>query len=189
MNKNPEDARLFKFLKAIKLQNYKGILTKAGFDDLEMLTYQMITPLPITHQVLESIGINKHGHRSRLLMKLEQNAGICAIGKIEEKSSIDSSWECCQPQRISPPGINSLLDWLTLLKLEKFIKIFEQAGYEDIGFMCSQMQSRYPIDDYLLQTIGINKIGYRMRILGKLMEDSQNQNPKNEHIKETCNLL
>ena len=110
MNKSPEDVRLLKFLKTIKLQAYKEILTKAGFDDLEMMTYQMISPLPITHQILESIGMNKHGHRSRLLMKLEQNAGVCPIGKIDEKSAIESSWECCQPKNVSPPGINSLLD-------------------------------------------------------------------------------
>ena len=75
------------------------------------------------------------------------------------------------------------------MKLEKYLKIFEQAGYEDIEFMCSQMQSKYPIDDNLLQKIGINKPGYRLRVLGKLIEDSQIMNSRTERVKNTCNLL
>lgn len=184
-----EDPRLVRFLKSIQLQGYKNNLVKAGFDDLEMMAYQMMSPLPITHNVLESIGMHKHGHRSRLLMKLEQNAGVCPIGRIEEKHSIDSSWECCQPTHVNLPGVNLLIDWLTLLKLEKYFKVLEQAGYEDLGFMCAQMNSRYPIDDTLLQKIGILKIGHRLRILGKLMEDSKNLNVKTERVKESCNLL
>ena len=187
--KSAEDLGLEKFLRKAKLNAYKDVLVREGFDDLEMMTYQMISPLPITHSVLESVGMGKHGHRSRLLMKLEQNAGISVVGRIEEKSSIDSTWECCRTKKVSPPGIHSLTNWLTLIRLGRYIKVFEQAGYEDLAFMCSQMNSRYPIDDGLLKKIGVAKIGHRMRILGKLLEDSQNYENKTERVKETCILL
>ena len=187
--KTAEDLRLEKFLNSINLLAYRDVLVREGFDDLEMMTYQMICPLPITHGLLESIGIAKHGHRSRLMMKLEQNAGISVIGRIEERSSIDSAWECCNPTKVNPPGVNSLADWLSLIKLEAYVKAFEQAGYEDLGFMHSQMNSRYPIDDALLQKIGVGRLGHRLRILGKLLEDSQSSYVKPKRTKESCILL
>jgi Ankyrin repeats (3 copies)/SAM domain (Sterile alpha motif)/Ankyrin repeat len=185
--KHIEDLPLQKFLKSLKLGHYKDMLIMNGFDDLDFMIYQMASPLAITHKVLQTIGMEKHGHRSRLIMKLEQSAGCTR--RIDEKNVVDSAWECCRPELNNPIGISNLKDWLKLLKLEDYLYMFENSGYEDIQFMCSQMNSRYPIDDNLLSKIGIEKIGHRMRILGKLMEDSEILHPKSGGKKEKCILL
>lgn len=183
-NKN-EDHKLVKFLKNIKLGNYKDLLINAGFDDFEMMVFQMNSPLPIGHEMLEVVGIGKHGHRARLLMKLEQSAGV----KYRAKEKVESSWECCQPKVNFMPGVHYLRDWLGLIKMEKYLRMFEQAGYEDYQFMVSLMNSRYPIDDNLLSKIGVNKIGHRVRILAKLMDDAKEVQRKSLGGKEQCILL
>ncbi|OMJ65859.1 hypothetical protein SteCoe_37517 [Stentor coeruleus] len=183
-----EDFKLIKFLKSIKMLAYKDKLIFEGFDDMDLLAYQMSSPLPITHEVLESIGIIKHGHRARILMKLEQTLGV-VVNKVQNKNIVNSGWECCQPKHTYTPGVNNLKDWLGLLKLDKYLKMFEQAGYEDLQFLVSLMNSRYPIDDGLLVKIGVDKLGYRMRVLGKLMEDAKNITSRSAAGKEACNLL
>ncbi|OMJ72035.1 hypothetical protein SteCoe_29619 [Stentor coeruleus] len=187
-----EDLKLVKFLRGIKMLNYKDLLICEGFDDMDMMIFQMTSIMPITHEVLEEVGIAKHGHRARLLMKLEQIAGVQDHNKPQNKvnkSIIDSGWECCQPKHTFTPGISNLRDWLILLKLDKYQKLFEQAGYEDLQFMVSLMNSRYPIDDNLLKKIGISKLGHRMRVLAKLIEDARNIKLRSATGKEACNLL
>ena len=122
-------------------------------------------------------------------MKLEQSAGISMLSKREERIGIEYSWECCQSKNTFTPGVNSLKDWLALIKLERYQKLFEQSGYEDLQFVISLMNSRYPIDDVLLVKIGVNKLGHRMRILAKLLEDAQLASGRSANTKETCNLL
>ncbi|OMJ74274.1 hypothetical protein SteCoe_26827 [Stentor coeruleus] len=186
---NSEDLKLIKFLKSIKMLSYKDILINEGFDDMDLIVYQMSSPLPITHDILESIGIIKHGHRARILMKLEQTADVVIANKTQDKNTIDVEWECCQPKHTYTPGVNNLKDWLGLLKLDKYLKMFEQAGYEDLQFLVSLMNSKYPIDDGLLEKIGVEKLGYRMRVLGKLMEDAKNIISRSATGKDACNLL
>ena len=182
-----EDSKLVKFLRNLKLLAYKDALISSGFDDYEMMVFQMTTPCPINHEMLEFVGMGKHGHRARLLMKLEQQAGVAA--RKEERVVTESPWECCQPKTNFSPGVNALKDWLALIKMEKYLKMFEQAGYEDYQFMVSLMNSRYPVDDTLLCKIGINKFGHRMRILAKLMDDAKDAHRKSTGGKEQCNLL
>lgn len=184
-----EDLKLVKFLRGIKMLNYKDVLICEGFDDMDMMIFQMTSTLPITHEVLEGIGIVKHGHRARLLMKLEQTAGVQNLNKPQNKSAIDSGWECCQPKHTFTPGVSNLRDWLALLKIDKYQKLFEQAGYEDLQFMVSLMNSRYPIDDNLLNKMGISKMGHRMRVLAKLTDDARNITSRSPTGKEACNLL
>jgi hypothetical protein len=184
-----EDVKLMKFLKSIKMIMYKDVLLAEGFDDMDLMAFQMSSPLPITHEVLENVGIGKHGHRARILMKLEQAAGVVVSDKAQSNNGTDAGWECCQPKHTFTPGVNNLKDWLGLLKLDKYLKMFEQAGYEDLQFMVSLMNSRYPIDDGLLKKIGVDKLGYRMRVLGKLMEDAKNITSRSAAGKEACNLL
>lgn len=183
-NRN-DDHKLLKFLKNIKLGNYKDLLINAGFDDFDMMLFQMNSPLPITHEMLENVGIVKHGHRARLLMKLEQSCG--AKNRAQER--IETGWECCQPKVTFIPGVHFLKDWLGLIKMEKYLKLFEQAGYEDYQFMVSLMNSRYPIDDNLLSKIGIVKLGHRARILAKLMDDAKDVQRKSLGSNERCILL
>lgn len=52
------------------------IMVDAGYDDVQSMTSQMLTPMPITEKHLTSIGITKAGHRKRIIMKLEEEAGL-----------------------------------------------------------------------------------------------------------------
>lgn len=71
-----ENNSLYKFLKRLDLAEYLNLFEKSGFDDLTSLIQQMKTPLPITLEILTNIGIRKHGHKARILIKLEIEAGI-----------------------------------------------------------------------------------------------------------------
>jgi ankyrin repeat protein len=182
-----EDPKLLKFLRTLKLMNYRDALISSGFDDYEMMVFQMTTPHPITHDMLELAGMQKHGHRARLLMKLEQQAA--AVVRKDDRDHHESPWECCQPKTIFVPGVNLLKDWLAIIKMDKYQKLFEQAGYEDYQFMVSLMNSRYPVDDGLLCKIGIPKLGHRMRILAKLMDDAKDVQRKSISGRQQCILI
>jgi hypothetical protein len=41
-----------------------------------MLKSIMRSDMPLTHELLESLGIYKPGHRARILVKLEYDAGL-----------------------------------------------------------------------------------------------------------------
>ena len=49
-----------------------------------------------------------------------------------------------------PPKLNTLEDWLTYYKLEKYIKSFQDHGYEDIDFIGQDI-----IDEQDMKTLGI----------------------------------
>lgn len=69
-----------------------------------------------------------------------------------------------------PDTSSEMYEWLKSIKLEELWAKLEDAGYDDSELIISQMQSNMPIDDNLLKTIGIDKIGHRMRLLAKLHE-------------------
>ena len=49
-----------------------------------------------------------------------------------------------------PPKLNTLEDWLTYYKLEKYIKSFQDHGYDDIDFIGQDI-----IDEQDMRTLGI----------------------------------
>ena len=48
---------------------------ESGYDDLEALITQMQSPCPIKSESLDRIGISKPGHRYRIIIRLEEEAG------------------------------------------------------------------------------------------------------------------
>lgn len=58
------------------MKSYANKLIDAGFDDLEVLKSMMRSDMPLTHDILKSSGIRKPGHRSRILVRLEWDAGL-----------------------------------------------------------------------------------------------------------------
>ncbi|CAG9314017.1 unnamed protein product [Blepharisma stoltei] len=187
---------LFRFLERIRLREYFILFERSGFDDLDSLVEQMRTPLPISHDVLTRIGIKKHGHRARILMKLEMKAGIRPRFLHEETSFTEAYSKRKEIRRAySIPQLRQintkLLDWLDNLKLGDLYSSFEKNGYDDMEMLIAHMYSNYPITDELLETIiGIEKPGYRYRILGKLEDEVQKLNRKIMFTEEragTCN--
>jgi hypothetical protein len=72
----PQD--LHEWLKAIRLEKYAELLVESGFDDLHSLINMMAKDriMPLTHETLHEVGITLPGHRTRLLIKLEFDAGV-----------------------------------------------------------------------------------------------------------------
>ena len=62
---------------------------------------------------------------------------------------------------------------LSTIKMEKFTDYFINAGYPSADLLIVQMLSRQPLDEKVLELeIGIEKIGYRMRIMNKLKTEA-----------------
>lgn len=61
-----------------------------------------------------------------------------------------------------------LFNWLTNLKLESCFGILVGSGYDDLDHMVAQMKSSMPLSTKSLEQVGIQKIGYRLRLLAGL---------------------
>ena len=160
----------YTWLEKDSLQSLFEVLVANGYDDLEQLVMQMSSDMPITHDVLQKIGVAKIGHRLRLLSKLDNE-----VTRMSTRSSdISSSLKCCiQPAYLGPQMINqSLSDWLSSLNLGHLYIYFASSGFEELDYLLSCMNTNYPMTDSILQEIGIDKIGHRHRILSKLKDET-----------------
>lgn len=166
--RNPE---LYNWLIRLRLEKLYGLLLSAGYDDLSQLISQMSSKMPITELSLEEIGINRQGHRKRLLQGLDK-----LIYKENYSDPKKNSFNCCAvgiPNAnwvINMPGLEQ---WLENLNLKSLHPIFIDAGYDDLEEMIEIMNNPWEITAENLKEIGIVKPGYRHRILSKLKEDSQ----------------
>ena len=134
----------------------------------------MDTPVPLSDEMLHTIGIAKPGHRKKLLLALHTTA----FGTNTSKRVRVADWGgCCAPPRVQSPSrsmqlVTQLDHWLADLKLLKLHEQFVQAGYDSIQLLRDLMHSPYPVtEEILLTEIGIDKPGHRVRILGKLLDD------------------
>ena len=66
------------WLSSLGLSQYGPLLVEQGLDDLQSLVQMMGQDrvLPLTHDVLEAAGIEIGGHRARILVNLELEAGV-----------------------------------------------------------------------------------------------------------------
>jgi hypothetical protein len=101
----------------------------------------MNSHMPITTDTLLSIGIEKPGHRARLLAHLIENqgksistlkAGPAMTRKLGGTGLID--FNCCSLPRSTPeqPHFPSLSSWLGSIGLPELYCKFVDAGYEDL---------------------------------------------------------
>ena len=173
---------LLEWLERQGLHHVYSLLIESGYDDLESMINQMRSSLPITGDALKHIGIEKPGHRYRLIIKLEEEAGIIPrppINKSRPSFELDkeSFWKCCTAPNNATFGVTnspSLIEWLRVMKLESLHETLSQAGYDDYDQLITQMYSRYPLNDSILkQELNISKPGHRNRILARLQEESR----------------
>lgn len=168
--RNPE---LHSWLCKNRLEEIYGVLISAGYDDLTQLTYQMTTAMPITEQSLLEIGVVKQGYRKRLLYGLQ---GILQGEDKENQPGKVQGFNCCTvrvPNNFWVLNLPSLENWLKGLNLQGFYKVFLAAGYDEMEEIIGVMGSPWEITSEDLLEIGVDKPGYRHRILSKLKEDSQ----------------
>ena len=65
-----ESIELEEWLSIMDLQKYEPLFVDNGFD-LRGMVEQMGSRMPLHHNLLKRIGIKRHGHRARILVKLE----------------------------------------------------------------------------------------------------------------------
>lgn len=158
------------------------LLINSGYDDLDALIEQMRSPLPLSEENLKEAGVDKPGYRARLMMKLEEEAGLYpkrSRRRGASPTSAGSLFSCCTVPGNATIGLSSdspLREWLLQMKLEHLYGLFVDAGYEDYEALLAQMAWRVPITDAILERdIGIDKPGHRSRILSKLQDETQGQ--------------
>lgn len=160
---------LYVWLELAGLESLFEILVSNGFDDLEQVINQMDSDMPLTLEILESIGIPKIGHRMRLMARLDKELQRDRIPISEAQSPISCYSKNTVPSFNLP---QSLSDWLGSLNLKHLLPFFTAAGFSEVDQLTFCMSSSYPITEAVLAQIGIDKLGHRHRILAKLREET-----------------
>lgn len=168
---------LYEWLEKDNLQDLYEVLVEAGYDDVEEMVEQMKSPMPITEESLKKIGVSKPGHCVRLLMRLEEEAGLKAkFTRMKPSHRQKNFLQCCAAPNNTTFGLlnaPSMLEWLRQLKLEHLYDNFKNSGYDDYESLLNQMTWRKPLTEEILERdMKVMKPGHRSRILSKLQEDA-----------------
>ena len=167
-NESLENINLTKiknFLSEIGLSyHYCKLLLSNGFDDLEVLIQQTKSGIAITDKNLKDIGFKTSGKRAKFLIHLEEKANLYEFEIDKEKVYF--------PSIINE---NKLYRLLSSINLEQYINNFIINDYTSPELLYIQMLSRQPLtEEILFNEIGIDKVGYRMRLINKLKNESSN---------------
>lgn len=138
---------LFDFLSSISLNKYYKSMVSSGFDNLQGLLLQMKTQNPISHNILKSIGIEKAGDRSKIIVNLFKLS-------VETDSSQDFT------------SVYALLDEINLAC---YYKNFLDCGFDNIAFLFENANNSKGLSEENLQDkVGIYKLGHRLRIVSAI---------------------
>lgn len=163
---------LFTFLKGIEMEEYTNQFFNEGFDDIKLILNQMKSGFGITDANLKEVGITKAGDRARILIRLQELSNgfdfsipFNVVYYYNKKEFKDVKYDF---------HVKGMINWLKVLKMEKYIEKFYNNGYHSMELIYIQMASQNPlVEKTLEEDIGISKIGYRTRILNKIKEDAE----------------
>ena len=114
-----------------------------GFDNLGSLILKTKTGMALTNQNLKDIGISIYGHRAKILIHLEEKAGLFPFslekGKIYKKMDESNTKN------------NSLFKFLVSIELEKYKQNFIDNGIYSCELLFTQMLTRQPINENILE--------------------------------------
>ena len=143
---------------------YTKILSTNGFDDLNLLIEQTKNGIAMTDENLKEIGIKKPGIRAKIIIHLEELSKLFDFPIEKEKVYFKND-----------RNKNYLFRFLSSINLEFYLNNFIDNEYTSPELLFVQMKCKQPItEDFLFKEIGIDKIGYRMRILNKIKNESCN---------------
>jgi len=168
--KNP----LYQFLKKINLEKYFSNLYNNGFDDINFLINQTKgkekEKIGITDDNLRKLGIRVPGDRAKILIKIQEEAG-----NFNFKIPKEVYYTCINITNFLHDNvINKLNNWLKDIKLDMYLENFLNAGYHSKELLVYQMISKQPLNNDILEyEIGIEKLGFRKRILNELVEEAK----------------
>ena len=156
------------FFSEIKLpKEYAKKLIDNGFDDLNLLKFQTKSGIALSNQNLKDLGIKSCGERAKILIHLEEKAGI--IPYFLEKDKIYLNEEEYKYSKN-----NSLNQFLVLCELEQYEQNFINNGYYTSELLFTQMITREPINEETLQEeLNIEKKGHRLIIYNNLINGSK----------------
>ena len=165
---NEKLQKLLSWLKSYGLESLFKALVEAGYDDIDQMILQIDSPMPITEDTLEAIGVDKVGHRRRFLAALFENS-------YKKPAKRFRCFGCCSPP--SPVHMElasspSLERWLGNLNLAELLPLFCQAGFEELDQVIALIHTPWPIDSLVLKEIGVKNPHQRQCILTKIKEDS-----------------
>ena len=142
-----------------------------GFDDLGLLLIQTKTGVALSNQNLKDIGISVYGHRAKILIHLEEKAGIFPF--LLEKDKIYIT----EDEFI--PGNNSLFNFLAKMEYENYENNFIENGFYSSELLLTQMLTRQPIDENSLkEDFKITKTLHRYIIYNNLKKKSKEYEKK-----------
>lgn len=164
------------WLESMRLEFLFEKLMNAGYDDVEQMVSQMCSGMPITEENLQKIGIDKSGHRKRLLAALDEECRPYKSSRRTHRNQSSGFMKCCMaaiPANAGVLNIPELEKWLKMINLEELYPLFVSSGYDDLEHLFVLMNSRHEISEkVLISEIGINKQAHRYKILAKLKNDA-----------------
>ena len=172
---NKKNNPLIEFLSQINLLKYLNDLDNNGFDDINLLIDEAKKGNIIKDQELKECGINIPGDRAKILIRIKEKANMFGF------TLPKSVYYICQniDDVENDQHIKDLNKWLSDIKVERYLINFLENGYHSIELLLMQMETENPLTTEILRDeIGIDKIGYRSRILNKLKEEGRNLNNK-----------
>ncbi len=168
--KNP----LYQFLKKLDLEKYFSNLYNNGFDDINLLITQTKgkekEKIGISDDNLRKLGIRIPGDRAKILIKIQEEAG-----NFNFKIPKEVYYTCKNITNfLHDSVIHKLNNWLKDIKLDMYLENFLNAGYHSKELLVYQMISKQPLNNDILEyEIGIDKLGFRKRILNELVEEAK----------------
>ena len=159
------------FLFQINMDKHLAILANNGFDDINLILEQSKNGgTSIQDHELKEAGISIPGDRAKILIRIQElsNNFPFPVPKevyhtIEDINKIEND-----------KHIQKLNKWLKNLKVEDYLINFIYSGYHSVELLLMQMISYNPLTSEMLkEEIGIDKIGYRSRIISKLKDEAK----------------
>ena len=169
-NNTNYDNPLYQFLEKIHLEKYYKNLSMNGFDDINLIIEQTKNnDLGITDDNLKEAGIFSPGDRAKIIIKVQDLANNFSYPIPKEvyytcKNLIDVH---------SDKNIVKLNNWLKSISVENLLNNFISNGYHSIELLLVQIDCKEPLTLEKLQELGIEKIGFRQRIINKLKDDGK----------------
>ena len=186
-NENP----LYQFLEKINLEKYYKNLSMNGFDDINLIIEQTKNnELGITNDNLKEAGILSPGDRAKIIIKVQDLANNFSYLIPKEV------FYTCQNlnNADSDKNILKLNNWLKSIGVENFLNNFISNGYHSLELLLTQIDCKEPLTiEKLKDELGIEKTGFRQRIINKLRYDNKRYKNKLEnHLiierkNEVCN--
>ena len=166
-----ENNLLYDFLSKIKMEKYYKNLTLNGFDDIKLIIEQTKkNELGITNENLKEAGILLFGDRIKIIIRVQELSNNFPYLIPNEvyytcENLINADID---------KNILKLNKWLKSINIENFLNNFISNGFHSIELLLIQNYSKEPLTiENLKNELGIEKIGFRQRIINKLKDDSK----------------